>query len=124
MSEIRRKYRPGDQPLPVPNDGRSMHDLVGEDLVAMWPPRQVAVIIGDLQARKRLGLERYGSLLQAHNGRSALRDLYEELLDAAVYAKQVQEETVAAQRRLDIDPVYLDLLGRLTQVRRLLDEHS
>lgn len=90
----------------------------------MWPPRQVAVIIGDLQARKRLGLERYGSLLQAHNGRSALRDLYEELLDAAVYAKQVQEETVAAQRRLDIDPVYLDLLGRLTQVRRLLDEHS
>ena len=124
MSEIKRKDRPGDQPLPVPNDGPSMHDLVGEDLVAMWPPRRVAVIIGDLQARKRLGLERYGSLLQAHNGRSALRDLYEELLDAAVYAKQVQEETVVAQRRLDIDPVYLELLGRLTQVRRLLDEHS
>ena len=60
-----------------------------------------------MQARKQLGLERYDSLLQAHNGRDSLLDLYEELLDAAVYARQVQEE----RDSLDILSVYEALLA-------------
>ena len=36
-------------------------------------------IVSDMQARKQLGLERYGSILQAYNGRDSLLDLYEEL---------------------------------------------
>lgn len=74
MSEIRDPEH--DQPLPVPTDGPSMHDLVAADLAD----------------RKALGLRKYGSLLQAYNGRSAIRDLYEELLDATVYARQILEE--------------------------------
>jgi len=66
------RQRPGDQPLPVPNDNPSVQDAV----------------IADMEARKVLGLSRYGTLLQPLNGRDALRDLYEELLDAAMYAKQ------------------------------------
>lgn len=43
----------------------------------------------DLEAREQLGIERYGTPLQPHNGRDALRDAYEEALDLACYLKQV-----------------------------------
>jgi hypothetical protein len=67
---------PGQQ-APVPNDGPSIHDLV----------------TADIEARKTLGLNKYGTLLQAHNGRRGLKDVYEELLDAVCYLRQVLEET-------------------------------
>ena len=78
------RLRPGDQQLPVPNNGPSMHDLVIAELDG-YPARsdpERAAIRDLLAERKRLGLERYGSLLQAHNGRDARRDLLEELADA------------------------------------------
>ena len=128
MSEnVKRKDRPGDQPLPVPSDGPSMHDLVCADLDARWTHRLSTGIVSDLLARKQLGLERYGSLLQAHNGRDALLDLYEELLDALVYARQVREETGTAGEWPGLEaivPVYDSLLTLLIQVRRLRDECS
>ena len=85
--------REGDQPLPVPNNGPSMHDLVIEDL-DRWPVRSsVRDGIRELLAeRKRIGFERYGSYLQAGNQRDWLRDLREELADALVYARQGLEE--------------------------------
>lgn len=88
-----RRMRPGDQPLPVPNGGPSMHDLVIADLEC-WPESDevLAAVRGLLEERKRTGLERYGALLQAGNGRDARRDLLEELADAAVYARQLEEE--------------------------------
>jgi hypothetical protein len=58
-------------------------------------PRSVDVaplVIQDIEARIRRGIETYGQPLRTHNGRSALRDLYEELLDAAVYCRQLIEE--------------------------------
>lgn len=64
------------QPNPTPNTSEPIVDLV----------------IKDLQDRKKVGIERYGTPLQANNGRDALQDLYEELLDAAQYIKQVMEE--------------------------------
>jgi hypothetical protein len=70
------------QPPPRTNDGPSMHDLV----------------IADVEARKAFGLKKYGTLLQAHNGRDALRDLYDELLDAIVYVRQLMEERDAQSR--------------------------
>lgn len=66
------RYRPGDQPLPVASDSPRMHDLV----------------IEDVRKRMELGISRYGHPLQANNGRDALRDAYEELLDAAAYIRQ------------------------------------
>ena len=46
------------------------------------------IVISEMKARDQLGRERYGTPLQAFNGRDALRDLYEELLDATAYARQ------------------------------------
>lgn len=42
----------------------------------------------DLEARESLGVERYGTALFPNNGRSALRDAYEEALDLACYLRQ------------------------------------
>jgi hypothetical protein len=50
------------------------------------------LVIRDVQERMRVGMERYGTLLRPFNGRDALRDLYEELLDGAMYARQALEE--------------------------------
>jgi hypothetical protein len=68
--------REGDQQLPVKNNRLYIQDLV----------------VADIEARKQVGIARYGTALQAHNGRDALRDLYEELIDACMYVRQLMEE--------------------------------
>jgi hypothetical protein len=65
-----------DQPPPIPSDRPAIADLV----------------IADMAERKRLGIERYGTPLQAHNGRDALIDAYQEALDLCCYLRQAIEE--------------------------------
>lgn len=50
------------------------------------------LVIEDIRARERKGVETYGTKLYANNGRDALVDLYEELIDAVKYLRQVIEE--------------------------------
>lgn len=69
-------YRIVDQPPPIPNASVPVWDLV----------------MADMEERDRVGRARYGTPLQTHNGRDALVDLYQELLDAVVYIRQVIEE--------------------------------
>lgn len=45
-------------------------------------------VIRDMEKRMELGFKRYKTYLQTHNGRDALQDLYEELIDATMYIKQ------------------------------------
>jgi hypothetical protein len=54
------------------------------------------MVIADIEKRKAVGLERYGTLLQPFNGRDALRDAYEEALDLAQYLRQAIEERDSA----------------------------
>jgi len=79
----RAKTEPEDQPMPVVNDLPFVHDQVAQDVAA----------------RGELGKRRYGTKLQPFNGRNALQDVYEELLDAAVYIKQriIEEEATGAE---------------------------
>lgn len=65
-----------DQPAPIPNTGRPIWELV----------------IEDMRARDQVGRERYGTPLQAQNGRDPLVDAYQEALDLAVYLRQAIEE--------------------------------
>ncbi len=69
------------------------------DQVAPTPNDKPAVwlqVIADMQARHEHGIKKYGTPLQPNNGRNAMRDLYEELLDAAVYAKQKMTEDASS----------------------------
>lgn len=76
-----REGREGDQPLPVEGQGG---DLIGE-------------VIDRLEERRAVGLRRYGKPLRAFNGREAPRDLEDELLDGAAYARQVGREMAALE---------------------------
>ena len=60
-----------EQPAPIPNDSTPVWDLVK----------------ADMEARDRVGRDRYGTPLQLGNGRDHLLDLYQELLDAVVYVR-------------------------------------
>lgn len=70
------KQREGDQPLPIKNDRLDIQTLV----------------MIDIGKRRLVGIERYGTALQAHNGRDALQDAYEEALDLCMYLRQLIEE--------------------------------
>ncbi len=46
-------------------------------------------VYADLTARSDMGKMKYGTELRTHNGRDALTDAYQEVLDLAVYLKQL-----------------------------------
>jgi hypothetical protein len=50
------------------------------------------VVIADIEARKQLGIQRYGTVLQPGNGRDALLDAYQESPDLCCYLKQALME--------------------------------
>lgn len=62
------------------------------------------LVIKDLQEREKAGIETYGESLRANNGRNALQDLYEELLDAALYVKQAMVEATTNERVYFVSP--------------------
>lgn len=64
------------QPKPKKNDSPHIADLV----------------IKDIMERKRIGIKKYGTPLQAGNTRNSLWDAYEEALDLVQYLKQRLEE--------------------------------
>lgn len=67
------KQREGDQPLPIV----STRPFVQDEVLAY------------IERRKQVGIARYGTALQPHNGRDALLDLFEELVDAVNYTAQM-----------------------------------
>jgi len=50
------------------------------------------LVMEDMKGRLALGIERYGTGLQANNGRDMLLDAYEEVLDLAVYLRGMMYE--------------------------------
>lgn len=64
------------EPTPSTSDGPIMHDLVA----------------ADIQSRSEFGRNKYGVNLRAFNGRDPLKDAYEEVLDLAVYLRQLMYE--------------------------------
>lgn len=73
LLESKQQSLVGEQPMPKKNK-----------LPAVWD-----LVIKDMQSRDLVGLERYKTRLQPHNGRDALIDAYQEILDAAVYLRQL-----------------------------------
>jgi hypothetical protein len=82
-----------EQAMPVPNDSPSVQGMVR----------------ADLETREKIGVERYGTALQPHNGRDGLRDAYEEVLDLACYLRQA----IAERRREDVDAAVAEVHAQL-----------
>ena len=50
------------------------------------------LVIADMAERNKFGIDKYGEPLMSFNGRNALVDAYQEVLDLAVYLRQQIEE--------------------------------
>jgi hypothetical protein len=59
--------------------------IVGKDAI-------LPLVINDLKQRNYVGIKKYGTTLESHNGRDALMDAYQEILDAAMYLRQLLAE--------------------------------
>jgi len=59
-------------------------DPVHNNSPAVWD-----LVIEDMKERNQAGLEKYGTMLQPFNGRDALIDAYQEVLDLCVYLRQL-----------------------------------
>lgn len=113
------RERDGDQPLPLTGK-QDVTEAVLEDF-GQWmiyapdeERRLLQAIEEDLVRRTDLGVSRYGTPLQTFNGRDALLDAYEELLDATKYLKQyILEQNLT---RLE---AYTYVLRALEQVKKL-----
>jgi hypothetical protein len=110
------KQRTGDQPLPTVNEEALCHDEVVKLLTAMSPANEQ--LIADINARKALGIQRYGHALQPRNGRDFLQDLYEEVLDACAYGNGAVREGL-----LDVT-TYIKIVKLALKVRKLLDRRD
>jgi len=64
------------EPAPTPNANDAIWHLV----------------IQDMHKRDVMGRRKYGTPLQAFNGRDALKDAYQEALDLCVYLRQALRE--------------------------------
>jgi hypothetical protein len=58
----------------------------------------------DIEARARVGEQKYGERLRAHNGRRSLVDAYQEALDLCMYLRQALEEKSAPENNAQKQP--------------------
>lgn len=72
------------QPAPTGN-GIDVAAEAADDLRRMG----FVSIAEDIEARIRLGEKKYGTRLKSHNGRDAMLDAYQEILDGINYSKQL-----------------------------------
>jgi hypothetical protein len=79
------KQRDGDQVLPS-GDERLVDDQ--------------ALLIADIEARRQVGIERYGQGHRPFNGRDTLLDMYEEQLDFLVYLRSLRRMSEATRDEL------------------------
>lgn len=85
-----------DQPAPTPTDEPYVQHLV----------------LDDVRARLEMGIKKYGTGLQASNGRDMLQDAYEEVLDLAIYLRGELEK----QRIPDLTTSLTDAMYRVAEV--------
>lgn len=117
------------EPDPVPNDGVSMHDLVIVDIqnysVEIEEEHKEACsnVVGDIIDRRQFGLDKYGTLLQAGNGRNALLDAYQEVQDMLVYLKQAIVENNNKKNYVgyELSNIYSRTLQSAIRLRQLLN---
>lgn len=80
-----------DQPPPQHAEGPDCWLLVLKDVDELFPTLGY-LVKENMAARRQTGIDRYGMPVRPHNGRNAVVDCFQEVLDAIVYARQAIEE--------------------------------
>jgi hypothetical protein len=85
------------------------------------------LVLRDFNARADIGYEKYRRPLQTFNGRTALIDLYQELMDAVLYCRQQIEERASILYKI-VDAISIlenrasDPDMRIVKCREILQE--
>lgn len=123
------------EPAPIPNHRPAVWDLVIADMHARIAERSRVIrfptdakrsifhrLEADMVERDALGAERYGVRLQPFNGRDALADCYQEVLDGIVYARQalIDGDLDADLHGLVDEEVYREMVGVAGMLRGVL----
>jgi hypothetical protein len=84
-------------------------------------------VLKEMMARDQLGRQRYGTPLRVWNGRDALADAYQELLDAVVYLEQCRQRIPESTRAWDpyherdvLASLRNEAVGMVVQLRKLV----
>lgn len=77
----------------------------------------INLVLTDMAARNEFGIAKYGVPLQSHNGRDALVDAYQEVLDLTAYLRQWQAEYGDL-----LSVQYGCALGIATRLRGMIEE--
>ncbi len=110
-----------EQPKPIANEHPALWPIVAAKMqVDHADQASCAAVVADMSARHQVGMERYGVPLQPHNGRDALRDMYEELLDARVYWEQVIVENRLATTAHGITRSLENILLCISEARQIV----
>jgi hypothetical protein len=83
-------------------------------LIDSWDFSKDFAVAEDLKERSDYGLKKHGVRLFTYNGRSALVDLYQEVLDAIFYGAQLEMEG-DTEGHVDV------LVYVASQIRRQID---
>jgi len=137
-----------DQPAPVVTDRTAAWDIVIEYMVKHHgdnaysrpspDPSLWDIVIADMSERHRVGVERYGTPLTAHNGRDHLIDAYQEALDMAVYLaawldeKEMRPDSIPRQSSLGkdwwavlcIQQTFHEHIRTVVRLRAFIEERS
>jgi len=92
MSEVRNPDT--DQPLPKPGQMFVQEHMISElrRHIDFHDMNTEDAIVRGLEARRELGISKYGTALQTFNGRDALTDSWEEAIDLWTYLNQLDME--------------------------------
>ena len=112
-----------EQPAPIVTGGPSIQGMVCADLAQMASP-VARLVEADMRERERIGIARYGTPLQAHNGRDARWDAYEEFLDGAAYLRQDVEEAPSGPDAERIDALYKRALMIAFALREIMSRRD
>lgn len=116
-----------EQKEPKKNDGESVWKLVRLDVESNFGAGHRS-LLKDMIDREELGIKKYGTPVQAFNGRDCLIDAYQEMLDCLVYLRQKLEEFNIEKTPLHltnrIRHIYRDQLFLTKMLREKLDEQS
>lgn len=110
---------PSRQPKPISNEHPYIKDLVIDDIKKLNNTDEyIHGVIADINAKAEIGRSKYGTYLQPFNGRNAIVDLYQELIDAAKYARLALFEDPANN---DLRAVYTKLLHQMISIKVMIN---
>ena len=114
MEELVYKENPFDLHEPPPKD--SWHPAIQPMVVEELEYDGYEELAKDIHGRAEMGKQKYGTLLKPFNGRNALTDLYQEVLDAIVYMRQVLYEESHGKPMPHSHPIFEDIYSELIDI--------